>query len=428
MRAIITLALKDIRLLLRDKGGVFFTFAFPAIYAIFFGLIFSSLADYRGKRIPIFLVDQDDTPQSRDFAAALGNSGEVEFDRRDYESGIDAVRHGVRPVCVVIPAGFGAARESILAGETTSLRIAVDPARPAESAMVLGALQRQLMLDAKRIFTDPIRLRKQLAAARERLDSRTDLNDAAHAAIDLLLTAAESAATIFAPTSQTASVAGSPGWEPIRIEKLELNVKRDRPRNLYAVTFPLGMMWGLLGCTAAFGVGMAIERSRGTLRRVRVAPLTPAQILAGKSAAALLVILAVSAAMLALAWLGFGVVPHSIPHVALAAVSIACAFIGIMLMLSNLGRTETSAAGVSWGVLTLLSMLGGGMVPINLMPEWMKTVATCSPVFWSIRALEGGLWREYTFEEMVTPCAVLVGIGVACFSIGAAILGRRMHA
>lgn len=429
MQAILTLAMKDIRLLLRDKGGVFFTFAFPAIYAIFFGLIFTSLGDYRGRRIPIFLVDQDRTPQSQAFAAALRDSGEVETADAEYETGVDNVRHGRRPACLVIPPGFGAAREAILAGATTKLQIAIDPARPAESAIVMGAIQRNLMLDVKGLFSDPVRLRAQLATARERLDARTDMNEAMHSALDLLLTAAESAANLFLTTSRpaTASSTVAGAWEPMQIEKIELNVKRDRPRNLYAVTFPLGMMWGLLGCTAAFGVGMALERRRGTLRRVSVAPLTSVQILAGKMLASLAVIVSVSAAMLILARVGFGVVPASIPFVAMAVVSIACAFIGIMLLLSNLGRTETSAAGVSWGVLTLLSMLGGGMVPINLMPEWMKTIATCSPVFWSIRALEGGLWREYTLEEMLIPCGVLVGIGVACFSLGAAMLRGRMH-
>lgn len=428
MRAILTLAMKDIRLLLRDKGAVFFTFAFPAIYAIFFGLIFSSLGDYRGRRIPVYLVDEDRTPQSEAFARALADSGEVELDATTHEEGIDAVRHGRRPLCLVIPRGFGLAREAILAGETTRLQIATDPARPAESAIAVGAIQRHLMLDVKRLFSDPERLRDQLAAARERLDARTDLNDAVHAALDSFLTSAESAAAVLNTTSRPASgPADRAVWEPIRIETLDIQVKRDRPRNLYAVTFPLGMMWGLLGCTAAFGVGMALERRRGTLRRVSVAPLTSVQILAGKMLAALVVIVSVSAAMLALARVGFGVVPASTLFVAMAVVSIACAFIGIMLLLSNLGRTETSAAGVSWGVLTLLSMLGGGMVPINLMPEWMKTIATCSPVFWSIRALEGGLWREYSLEEMLVPCAVLVGIGAACFALGAAMLRGRMH-
>lgn len=428
MYEIAVLAFKDIRLLLRDRGGVFFTFAFPAIYAIFFGLIFSSLGDYRARRIPGYVVDLDQTSESAAFIARLADSGEADFAPVSYDEGLELVRHGRRPICLVIPKGFGDARNAILAGETTMLQVAVDPARPAESAIALGALQRTLMLDVKGVLTDPARLKKQLETARARLDAREDLSDATRSAIELLLAAGESATALFAPALSASSAPAAKLWEPIRIDRIDLNVKRDRPRNLYAVTFPLGMMWGLLGCTAAFGVGMAMERSRGTLRRVRAAPLSAVQILAGKSLAALMIITGVSIAMLVLAWLGFGVVPSSVLFVALAVVCIAVAFIGIMLLLSNLGRTESSAAGVSWGVLSLLSMLGGGMVPINLMPDWMKVVANCSPVYWSINALEGALWREYPLEKMLEPCGVLVGIGVACFGLGAALLNRKMIA
>ena len=40
-RELLALAGKDIRLLLRDKGGAFVTFVFPFVYCVFFGLIFA---------------------------------------------------------------------------------------------------------------------------------------------------------------------------------------------------------------------------------------------------------------------------------------------------------------------------------------------------------------------------------------------------
>ena len=41
MQHVLALTVKDIRLLLRDRMGFFFTFGFPVFYAILFGLIFS---------------------------------------------------------------------------------------------------------------------------------------------------------------------------------------------------------------------------------------------------------------------------------------------------------------------------------------------------------------------------------------------------
>ena len=40
MRAVLALALKDLRLLARDRAAAFFTFAFPLAIALFFGYVF----------------------------------------------------------------------------------------------------------------------------------------------------------------------------------------------------------------------------------------------------------------------------------------------------------------------------------------------------------------------------------------------------
>jgi len=44
MKAVIALAVKDIKLLLRDPFGLFWLLAFPLLMALFFGAIFSSRA------------------------------------------------------------------------------------------------------------------------------------------------------------------------------------------------------------------------------------------------------------------------------------------------------------------------------------------------------------------------------------------------
>ena len=42
-----------------------------------------------------------------------------------------------------------------------------------------------------------------------------------------------------------------------------------------------------------------------------------------------------------------------------------------------------------------------------------------------IYALEGAIWRHFSFTEMLMPCGVLLVIGAVFFAVGAAILGRR---
>jgi len=69
-------------------------------------------------------------------------------------------------------------------------------------------------------------------------------------------------------------------------------------------------------------------------------------------------------------------------------------------------------------------MLGGGMVPLAVMPGWMQSLSVISPVRWMILAYEGAIWRNFSAVEMATPCAILVAIGLVFFALGA----RRFQA
>ena len=129
--------------------------------------------------------------------------------------------------------------------------------------------------------------------------------------------------------------------------------------------------------------------------------------------------------LLAVGILGLGVRAQNGPGLALAAVCTALCFTGLMMFLSTLGRTEQAAAGMGWGIMTVMAMLGGGMFPLFLMPPWMQTASNASPVKWGILALEGGIWRGFTTSEMARPCSVLVAVGLAGFVAGSLILAKR---
>ena len=66
----------------------------------------------------------------------------------------------------------------------------------------------------------------------------------------------------------------------------------------------------------------------------------------------------------------------------------------------------------------VMAMLGGGMLPLFLMPPWLQQVAAASPVAWALAAIEGAVWRGFSAAEMALPCAALVGLGLACLAIG----------
>ena len=100
-------------------------------------------------------------------------------------------------------------------------------------------------------------------------------------------------------------------------------------------------------------------------------------------------------------------------------------FVGMMMFISTLGRTEQSVGAAGWAILMIMGMIGGAMMPLAFMPTWLRSFSNFSPVKWGIYALEGAVWRNFSFAEMITPCLILLAIGFISFLLGVFILRRQ---
>ncbi|HRK22256.1 MAG TPA: ABC transporter permease, partial [Fimbriimonadaceae bacterium] len=186
-----------------------------------------------------------------------------------------------------------------------------------------------------------------------------------------------------------------------------------------------GILWGLIAVVNTFALAMVKERTMGTFQRLAIAPISPRQLLAGKGLACFLVSFFVTLGLLVFGTI-VGVRTFSNPAaLALALICTAVCFVGLMMLISTFGKTENSVSGAGWGMMLVFSMIGGGMIPLIAMPQWMQAVSSASPVKWSITALEGAIWRGFTLSEMALPCAVLLGVGAAGYGLGTMLLSRQ---
>lgn len=411
MKSVVALAMKDLRLLVRDKAGLFFTFFFPVLYAVFFGVVFSG--ETSGKStLPILLVDEDGSDSSREFADALAKAPELSLSRATREEAAALVRRGKRTAYVVLPQGFGKARGRMFEGATARIEIGMDPARKAESGMLQGILTHYAFRDVERAFSDPASMRASVRKSLDQVRTAPWMDPGERERLVRFLTELER----FVDRPQGG---GMPGMKPVEIVAAQVVAETNRPRSTYEVTFPQGIIWGVLGCAAAFGIGLVGERTKGTLVRLLMSPISRTQILAGKGLICFATTLAASTLLMALGAVAFRIRPNSLPLLALSLGSVSLCFVGIMMLLSVLGRTEAAASGIGWSILTVMAMIGGGMVPLFIMPSWMQGVSHASPVKWAILSMEGAIWRGFTPREMLLPCAILVGIGATCFAVGA---------
>jgi ABC-2 type transport system permease protein len=422
MREIIALAVKDSKLLVRDKTGFFFVIFFPLLMAVFFGSIFGGSGGGQSSSIPILVVDEDMSEESRAFIGRLDDGGELEVLPATREEAVDQVRRGKVSAYIALKPGFGEASKRMFWGEPPTVELGADPSRRATAAMLHGILMKYGAERFQKLFSDPTTQRNTIDDARESLRSSTGVPPAARANLEEFFTDLDRFLGDDSQMTQTdtAGTGGGPrgGLQPLVVEKADITVARRGPTSAYAISFPQGAIWGILAAAAAFGISIVVERTHGTLVRLQTAPISRTQILAGKALACFATTVVISVVLFSLARVVFGLRPGSVPLLALAIVSASIAFVGIMMLLSVLGKTEQSAGGIGWGILLVMSMIGGGMIPLFALPSWMLTVSHFSPVKWAILSMEGAVWRQFTLGEMMLPCGILWAVGVVCFLIG----------
>lgn len=417
MSNIVTMAMKDIRLLFRDRLSLFFIVLWPLTMAVFFGAMFSGLSG-GPESVPVALVDEDRTAASERFAARLEDSELLTVERTSAEQGLDLLRQGRTAVLLTLGPGFGAALDNPFVA-TPRIDMAVDPTRMAVAGMIRGFLLETAGEELSALITDPDRIAALNATNRLGIEALPP-----SAARDEFLTFLDITPRITSLIEELgiggSTTAAARGGAPLDIVQSTIEAERIGPANAYSASFPQAMIWALIGGSASFSLSLTVERTRGTLLRLLVSPTTARQVLASKALAAMATSVATTSSLIALGIAAFDVAPASYPLLAVAVLCGAICFSGLTMAFSVLGSTEGGTAGVSWGVMLPMSLLGGVMFPLFLMPQWMQVLSNVSPMKWALLALEGAVWRGFTPAEMALPCGVLVLIGVAAFSFGAA--------
>jgi ABC-2 type transport system permease protein len=168
------------------------------------------------------------------------------------------------------------------------------------------------------------------------------------------------------------------------------------------------------------------ERTWHTWDRLRTSPAGFGEILVGKSLPILVAIVAQQALLFGFAAAAFGLHPRAGWW---ALTACALAWSGCVLFLgvgaSTLARSpaQLSAAGDVFALLT--TVLGGALVPVNLLPGWMRAVAPASPGYWALDAYRAALAGDP--GQLGRPLAMLgvfalIGVGVAT------VIGARQSA
>lgn len=362
----IWLALKDLRLLMRDKVALFWALLFPLMFAGLFGAVLRRSVDGRPTKLAVAVVDDDASPASSALVKALEDNPDLVAAKTNPEEARRRVLAGDAIAAIRVPKGFGGPGND---GKTPAVELAVDPSRRGEGAWLQLALSGAIAAHAPP------------SCATSQIESRT-------------LTPGGSAG------------AGATG---------------------YQVAFPAAVLWGLVGCAGSFAGAMVAERRSGTFLRLRAAPLARGTLLGGKVLACFVACTADAALLWVLARFALDLHADRPLLLILGVASCAACFAGLTVLLGSLGKSEQAVSGAAWATLLLLAMIGGAMVPRSVMPPALRAIGEASPIRWGISVLEGATFRAAPVRELMLPCALLVGTGLLAF-LAASALARRQAA
>lgn len=170
---------------------------------------------------------------------------------------------------------------------------------------------------------------------------------------------------------------------------------------------------------------LVAERQQGTLKRLRTTPITRTDLLLGKLIPYFLLSLAQGAFLLIAGRLIFGMRwgPDAWPlwQQALWLMPVvfttSLAAMGLAMLVAAVARTEAQVALYGAVPVLIMALIGGCVLPRDLMPEQTQAMTFLTPHGWALSAYRELLTADPTYppntDIVVRACLVLAGFGTA---------------
>lgn len=157
--------------------------------------------------------------------------------------------------------------------------------------------------------------------------------------------------------------------------------------------FAAGLIGGGIASTSFqyLGIGIAVERDRGMLKRLRGTPMPGAAYFIGKTGLVLVCTVAETALLIVVGMLIDNLHLPTSPDrwwtFAWVFVLGTVCFSLLGIAVSSLPKSARSATAVVMMPLTVLQFISGVYVPATLVPPWLRGVASFFPLKWICQAL-----------------------------------------
>ena len=403
----IRIAFKDLQILWQDRGSVVMLFLLPLLFIIVFsgalGAIGSSGKD---TRIALVVIDRDGGKSARTLVEKLDRDGNVRVELQEENRAMTRLDHSDIPRALIIPETFS---RDIAASNPTALQLIVHPDASLEQTDAVRrgveGVARDMSLEIQ-LLEAMEQMREMQSGVRESVDAFTVERMQRQARSQFERAQAQPLVAVQQRVPQQAS---------------QQQGKFDA--SAFAVTGMLVMFVFLTAQKTAESIFE--EKKAGTFRRLLAAPISKASLLAGKMLPNLIMGVVQSAVILAFGILGLrliGMTPVTLgtePLVtALVVMLVALCSSAFGILIAALARTEAQIGGLSTLLLWGMGFLGGGIMPLFFLEQFLGPLPRIVPHYWANHALTNLMTRGLGLADVGTDIAVLLGFTALFFAVG----------
>lgn len=413
MSPVLAILRRDLVRMARSPLRTATLFAVPLLLAAIMALAFGG-GSGSAITMTVLVWDQDQTLLTGLLKGASDVDPRLELRWVEDDEGRQAMEAGEASALLHIPAGFTA---DYLAGRPTVLELVQNPAerflpRVAEE----GAHLATVVLDAiSRVFRDDL---DTLAGLLDEEQTPEPARIAALAA-GVTATVATLEPYLFPPLIELETVSLTDGADG------DDQAGAGAGFDVLDAIFPGLAVLGVLFLAQATTRDIVHERNSGLLRHLLTAPVSVADYLAGKCLSVVTVTLLGFSLLVAVgAAVGVAWGPPAIVAALVAVTALAAG--GLLLVIASLGTSETAQDTIATVVILIGSLIGGSIVPLSQIPDFMRPFSRLSLNYWTVDAFDALIRRGGGWAEVAPNLAVLAALGIVLLALGATLLGRRL--
>lgn len=389
MNAFRVMFLKELRANYRSPMSFALLLVIPFLLIAIISQAFEPLFEGRDS-FEVPLVDLDGSEQSSALVADLDALDAIEIEQVEWDGDTfsesdadDILDDDDRFTLIVIPDGYG---DAVDTGEDASLALYSDPGQQAYSGLILDQIESRLMVEGL------------LGAFEGALAEEVGEEEAAETIQDEISPQVESPL--------------------LTIERRATEERKATPAAFEQTVPGFAVMFSFWLAVFIAASIQSEKRSFMTWRRTLVAPVPRATIVASRVCAYVLIGMAQVTVLFALGWAVFGLDlgdhPYALLPVFIALMLVTTAF-GIFM--TTLIRDFAALNSVMNLIVILAAAVGGALIPLFLLPGWVRFASPLVPHYWAMKASHGVMLLGDGVVETLPAVAALLGFAAMFFAL-----------